>query len=81
VVRRPMGESRAAATARGARFVATHEPPAPAGATDRHHSAGLTRAAPPAPSRPSTSAAASSRPACRRPPRACGRLTCWSAWC
>jgi hypothetical protein len=35
VVRHRVGESRAAATARGARFVATHDPPAPAGVIDR----------------------------------------------
>ena len=53
VARRRVGDSRAAAAARGARFVATHEPPAAVEVIDRHPAGGVPRPAPPPARRPS----------------------------
>ncbi len=53
VARRRVGDSRAAAAARGARFVATHEPPAPVEVIDRRPAGGVSRPAPPPARRPS----------------------------
>jgi hypothetical protein len=56
VVRHKVGESRAAATARGVRFVATHDPPVPVDVIDRKPAAaGPPRPTPPPVRRPTPS--------------------------